>query len=58
MNIENSLYPFKINKKYGFIDNMGNVIIEPKYNYAEGFIDGLAIIAIKDFLIIVCHIIK
>ena len=32
------------NGKYGFIDNSGNVVIPCKYDYAEGFSEGLALV--------------
>jgi hypothetical protein len=32
----------KLNKKWGYIDTTGNVIIPPKYNEVENFSDGLA----------------
>ena len=38
--------PIKIvqNEKYGFIDYMGNKLVNPKYIYAEDFIKGYAIV--------------
>jgi hypothetical protein len=32
----------KLDKKWGYIDTTGNVIIPPKYNEVENFSDGLA----------------
>ncbi len=39
-------YPIRIyeNDKYGYIDESGNKIVNPKYLYAEEFIDGYAIV--------------
>ena len=31
-----------INKKYGFINRSGKIVIKPKYDYAERFSDGIA----------------
>jgi len=38
----------KINNKYGYIDNTGNLIIEPSYEYARDFIGEYALVQIKD----------
>jgi hypothetical protein len=32
----------KMEKKWGFIDTTGNVVVKPKYNEVENFSDGLA----------------
>jgi hypothetical protein len=32
----------KLNKKWGYVDTTGNVLISPKYNEAENFSGGLA----------------
>lgn len=36
------LYPICVNKKYGFIDIDGNVVIEPQYDETNDFSEGLA----------------
>ena len=38
--------PIKIvqNGKYGYIDKVGNILVNPKYNYADDFIKGYAIV--------------
>ena len=36
---------FKEDGKYGYLDSDGNVVIKPKYNYAEEFSEGLAAVA-------------
>lgn len=33
-----------LNEKYGYIDNSGNKLVNPKYLYGEEFIDGFAIV--------------
>lgn len=32
----------RLNKKWGFIDSTGGVVVSPKYNEVENFSDGLA----------------
>lgn len=34
-------------RKYGAIDNKGNILIEPKYDYLKSFVEGKAIYSIK-----------
>ena len=36
---------FEYNRKYGYIDETGKVVIEPKYEMADAFADGLALVA-------------
>lgn len=43
-NTEEMLYPILVNKKYGYINKKGEIIIEPKYDYAEEFSEDLAIV--------------
>lgn len=38
----------KIDGKYGYIDNLGNTVIEPKYDKAESFSDGLALVCMAE----------
>lgn len=38
----NGLARVKLNKKWGYIDTTGNVVVSPKYNQAENFSDGMA----------------
>lgn len=47
---ENGEYvaPVGLNKKYGFIDNNGNTIIDFKFDNARGFTNGLAPVKVKD----------
>lgn len=40
---------YKENGLWGFIDSLGKVLIEPKFEFAEGFTEGLALV-IKDGL--------
>jgi hypothetical protein len=35
-------------KKWGYIDRHGNVVIQPKYDYAGKFVDGLALVGLGD----------
>ena len=39
-----TLYRIQENGLYGFIDSVGNVIIEPQYKYVSPFSDGLALV--------------
>lgn len=39
-----NLFPIKIHNKYGYIDQQGKIVIEPKYYYAENFHDGIAVV--------------
>ncbi len=49
----NGMYKFRKNKKYGFINKNGKVIVEPKYDKVERFYDGFAKATLngKDYLI-------
>ena len=38
----------KVNGKYGFIDTIGNVVIQPVYDYAQQFSEGYAMYRIGD----------
>ena len=40
------LIPFEQNKKWGFINNKGDVIIQPQFDKAEPFSDGLALVEV------------
>ena len=35
----------KVNDKYGYIDKTGKFVIEPQFDFAQNFSDGLALIA-------------
>ncbi|WAC03072.1 WG repeat-containing protein [Lacinutrix neustonica] len=49
-NKQDDLYPIKMNNgKYGYINSVGDVIIEPKFYYALDFSEGLAAIREKGF---------
>jgi len=39
---------FKINGKWGFVDKKGNIVIEPKFEYASQFTNGLAYAEINE----------
>lgn len=41
---QDGLATVRINQKWGYIDSLGKFAIEPKYDYAESFQDGLAIV--------------
>ena len=43
---EGYLYPIKENGLYGYIDSVGNRIIEPKFLWASPFTDGLAMVVV------------
>ena len=38
----NGLARVKLNKKWGYIDTTGNVVVAPKYNEVENFSNGMA----------------
>jgi hypothetical protein len=40
--VAEGLAPFTRNKKYGFVDRAGKVVIPPRYEWAAGFSQGLA----------------
>lgn len=41
---ESELIPFSRGKKYGFMDSNGVEVIPPKYDYAYGFVEGMALV--------------
>ncbi len=43
-----TLYPTKINDKYGYIDNTGSIIIEPKFDNCYYFYDDLAVVRVEN----------
>jgi len=47
---ESDLVPFSRNKKYGFINSKGVEVIPPKYEYAYGFVNGMALICAEGVL--------
>ncbi len=44
----NDLFIIKVNKKYGFIDKTGKILIEPKFEFANDFVEGLALVSIRN----------
>ena len=44
---DSELFPIQVNDKFGYIDSMGNVIIEPKYTFAEYFSEGFAYVTLN-----------
>ena len=40
----NYLYPVEINSKWGFIDSAGKLIVQPKFKYANDFVNGLGLV--------------
>jgi len=40
------LFPIKQNKKWGYIDNTGKIVIEPQFASAEKFSEGLAVVEV------------
>ena len=43
--ISEGLIPYRTSKGWGYLNLKGDVIIEPRYEYVEGFKDGLAIVS-------------
>jgi serine/threonine protein kinase len=41
-----SLHPIKIGDKYGYIDQTGRVVIQPQFDSADDFFEGMAVIRI------------
>ena len=54
---DNELYPVYIksgdNNKYGYIDNTGNYIIQPLYDFANDFNEGAAIVTEGDHYLVI-----
>jgi hypothetical protein len=44
---DSTLEPIYINGKYGYLNNKFNLIVPPKYEYAHGFCNGLAMVEIE-----------
>lgn len=44
----NNLFVVKVNKKYGFVDRAGKIVIEPKFEFANDFVEGLALVGIRN----------
>jgi WG containing repeat len=44
----NNLFPVRVNKKYGFIDKTGKIVIEPNFEFANDFVEGLALVGIRN----------
>ena len=42
------LFVIRVNKKYGFIDRTGKVVIEPKFDFANDFVEGFALVGIRN----------
>jgi hypothetical protein len=38
----------KIDKKWGFIDKVGNIVVKPKFDYISSFSEGLAKVDISN----------
>src|SRR3712207_686646 len=47
MKTNNELYPVIVDKKYGYINDKGELIIDTVYDYAEEFCDDLAIVGVQ-----------
>ena len=47
---KSDLIPFSKNNKYGFINSKGQEVIPAKYEYAYGFVDGMALICAEGIL--------
>ena len=38
------LYPVEVNGKWGFIDSTGTLLVQPKFRYANDFVNGLGLV--------------
>lgn len=47
---EQTLYLFEIEEKYGYMNEFGNVVIKPVYDYASQFSEGLAVVGKENWL--------
>src|SRR5688572_11015127 len=43
----NNLFVIMVNKKYGFIDRTGKIVIEPQLEFANDFVESRAVIATR-----------
>jgi len=41
-----TLFPIREHSKYGYIDQTGQIVIPPKFDYVENFREGMAVIAV------------
>jgi len=44
----NNLFVVMVNKKYGFIDRTGKIVIEPQFEFANDFVEGLSLVGIRN----------
>jgi len=44
----NNLFVIMVNKKYGFIDRAGKIVIEPQFEFANDFVEGLSLVGIRN----------
>ena len=44
------LFPVYVNGKYGYIDRTGKIVVNPQFDYARDFSDGMAVVGIGDYL--------
>jgi hypothetical protein len=43
---QGDLFPIKQNQKWGYIDNTGKIVIEPQFQFADRFSEGLAVVEV------------
>jgi len=43
----NNLFVINVNKKYGYIDSVGKVVVRPSFDSANSFSEGLALVTVK-----------
>jgi hypothetical protein len=48
MDFSDGLASFEINKKHGYMDKKGNIVIKPNLSYVTDFSDGIAPVALSD----------
>lgn len=48
VNAQVKFYPIEIKGKWGYMDKLGNMVIQPMYDYADDFNEGFAVVALKN----------
>ena len=46
--VQSPLFPVLVHGKWGFIDNTGNIVVDPQFEYARSFSEGFAAVLVGD----------